>query len=414
MLRAPNKIEAVVGVTDLANITTFGWDALPAEDAFDGPIITSEDLSYIMWTSGSTGKPKGMTHVHRNGLIYAGMLAETHDLRASDRFLGLSPLHFDMCVMDYIAASLVGGTTIIVPESVAKLPAAVVRLAAEQKTTICYTVPFAMIQMLRLGAMEQHDLTAIRWMIFGGENFPAAQLRAIMEQLPNARFANAFGPAETHQISSFTIEKPPEDGELISVGRPWRTLEALILDDDDQPVANGEVGELLVRSPSQMLGYWGDAERTNEVLHRRHLAGTLEQTFYRTGDLVQMDECQLMYFIGRKGRQIKLRGFRIELDEIEAVLCAVSGVSESAVMSDASNTYLIGFVLGASDVTLETSILMKACRNTLPPQAVPKVLHISTAFPRTGTGKIDRKALLSSLAPLPAHIIDTKNNKADL
>ena len=395
LIQTPHGLDLIVGLdAGLDAISTKSWAEVFAAMPSDGPQITDQDLSYVMWTSGSTGAPKGMTHVYRNGLIYAGNLAETHGLCADDRFLGLSPLHFDMAVMDYIAAPLVGATTIIVPEAVAKLPAALTCLAAQQRATVIYTVPFAMTQMLHRGAMEKYDLTALRWMIFGGENFPAKHLRALMQALPQARFANAFGPAETHQISSYTLPGPPEDGAAIPVGKPWRTLEAMVVDAKDHPVTPGEAGELLVRSPSCMLGYWDDPVRTDHAFFRRPLGGTLSQVFYRTGDLVRQDPDGMMYFLGRVGRQIKLRGFRIELDEVEAVLAAAPGVQDCAVVCDDTRQHLVGFLRPDAGQTPDLARLKARCRDHLPPYAVPSELRVIRAFPRTGSAKIDRAALV--------------------
>lgn len=396
----------LVGIADpghpmVADAVT--WDQVRAAPRGALPRITVEDLAYIMWTSGSTGAPKGLTHVHGNGLIYAGMLAETHGLNADDRFLGLSPLHFDMCVMDYITATLVGGTTIIVPEAVAKLPAALTRLAATERATVWYSVPYSMIQMLERGAMEKHDLGSLRWMIFGGEAFPIKHLRALQAALPQARFANAYGPAETHQVSSHTVGALDADAGPIPIGKPWRTLDAIVLDHEDRPVPAGSVGELVVRSPSCMRGYWNDPAQTEAAFFRRPVSPGMDDLYYRTGDLVRMDEDGMMHFLGRKGRQVKVRGYRIELDEVESTVQGSDGVAECAVILSGDGLSLIAAVRcddtrAPSPEAIRDSVLDR-CRARLPGYAVPASIHIVTDFPRTGSEKIDRTALARRLQP---------------
>lgn len=390
-----------IGVGDLAGpmvTDCVTWDAVETAATTDLPRASVQDLAYIMWTSGSTGQPKGMTHSHGNGLIYAGMLAETHDLNADDIFLGLSPLHFDMAVMDYFAVILVGGTTVIVPEATAKMPAALTLLIEQERATVWYSVPFGMTQMLERGAMEARDLTSLRWMIFGGEPFSIKHLRALMARLPNAQFANAFGPAETHQISSHTVEEADLDAGTIPVGKPWRTLDALILDEDDTDVPPGEVGELVVRSPSCMRGYWGDPEQTRASFYTRAISDDMSDAYYRTGDLVRLDDQGRMHFLGRKGRQVKVRGYRIELDEVESVLLSCDGAEEVAVVRSADKTRLIAVVRSDGKTDGLEGALLAHCRSLLPIYAVPSEVRFIEVFERTRSNKIDRTRLEARLA----------------
>ncbi|MEM6497198.1 MAG: amino acid adenylation domain-containing protein [Pseudomonadota bacterium] len=393
MSERPIRLVGLEDVTDLPVEATISWSDVYAATPSRGARLTAQDLGYIMWTSGSTGAPKGMTHKHGSGLIYAGMLAETHGLNDQDRFLGLSPLHFDMCVMDYIAAPLVGGSTIIVPESTAKLPAALTKLAATERATIWYSVPFAMTQMLEFGAMDKHDLSSLRWMIYGGENFPLEHLRGLMERLPQAKFANAYGPAETHQISSYTVGALGPDAGPIPIGEPWRTLEALILDDDDDVLPPGNVGELVVRSPSCMQGYWGEPTLTDAAMHRREGAGGLSNSYYRTGDLVRQDPDGMMHFLGRKDRQVKVRGYRVELDEVEAAVLSYPTVAECAVIPAQDRRSLVAAVRLHDGADAATDDIVAHCRTRVPIYAVPAKVHLVDAFPRTGSDKIDRSAL---------------------
>ena len=387
-----------IGESINSTIESIGWDEIDRLEPTPPVRGIEIDLAYIMFTSGSTGTPKGMMHTHANGLIYADNLAHVHGLLESDRFLNLAPLHFDMAVMDYIASPMVGGTTIIVPESYAKLPASLTALAAREKATIWYSVPFAMTQMLQYGAMEKHDLSALRWMIYGGEAIPIKHLRALMQALPNARFCNAYGPAETHQVSSYNIDElPSSDTDAVPIGEPWRTVDVLIVDGQDEPVRSGEPGELLVRAPSCMRGYWGDPDRTQAAFYSRTVVDDIVDTYYRTGDVVTMDSDSMMYFHGRIDRQTKIRGYRVELDEVEAVVADHILVNECAVIKSGDGKSLIAYVSFAGEDHCGPDEIARHCNQHLPGYAVPVEFHHVNEFPRTSSQKIDRSQLANKL-----------------
>ena len=386
-------IDGLIGSSASATIG-LSWDDVAAFQVSPPVPMVEMDIAYIMFTSGSTGKPKGMIHTHANGLIYADNLIRYHDLNEHDRFLNLSPLHFDMAIMDHLAALMVGATTIIVPESVARLAASLTKLAAEECASVWYSVPYVMIEMLLKGGMEKHDLSALRWMIYGGEAFQIKHLRALQTALPNARFCNAYGPAETHQVSSFEIGALSDDEDIvIPIGKPWSTVDVMIVDENDEPVESGESGELLVRAESCMLGYWGDPDRTDSAFRYTDIDGVCRQTFYRTGDLVSMQPDTTMYFHGRMDRQIKLRGNRVELDEVEAVLTGHESVADCAVIKSEDGTRLIAVVSLVIPGSFDAQALRNVCKLHLPAYAVPSDFVEVQEFARTSSLKIDRIAL---------------------
>jgi len=400
ILNEDAPLKAIIGADSIqpsnskSKATLINWDAVDEADQTPPMRLVEQDLAYIMFTSGSTGTPKGMVHTHANGLIYASNLANEHELVETDRFLNLAPLHFDMAVMDYIAAPMVCGTTIVVPEAYARIPASLTKLAADERASIWYSVPFAMTQMAQFGKMETHDLSSLRWMIYGGEAIPIRHLRSLMENLPNARFCNAYGPAETHQVSSYNIDELPDpDAESVPIGKPWITVDPLIVDINDHPVPFGEPGELLVRAPSCMLGYWGDEEKTQAAFFHQNIVGTMNKTYYRTGDIVTMREDGMMYFHGRKDRQIKVRGYRVELDEIEAILAEHDHVLECAAIKSSDGKSIVAFASSSQDKPELKEILLQHCRERLPAYAVPEQLEIVGDFPRTSSKKIDRSKL---------------------
>jgi acyl-CoA synthetase (AMP-forming)/AMP-acid ligase II len=180
-------------------------------------------------------------------------------------------------------------------------------------------------------------------------------------------------------------------------------VEALVVDAADQALSAGEVGELLIRGPVVMRGYWGQPEKTNRGFHRRPAFSQFEDLFYRTGDLVQLLPDGNFKYLGRKDRQIKTRGYRVELDEIEVALLSHAGVEEAAVFDvpDGQGSRLIeACVIVKAGVALTSAKLIEYLAGRLPPYAVPAQLTLAADFPRTSTGKIDRRALQGQ-SPVP-------------
>jgi amino acid adenylation domain-containing protein len=359
--------------------------------------LTEQDLAYILYTSGSTGVPKGIMHTHRSGLSFAEWGAATYGLTSHDRLSNHAPLHFDLSTFDFFAGAIAGATTVIVPEAFTKFPANTARFIAGEKITVWYSVPFALIQLMQHGNIPSLNLEALRWILFAGEVFPTKHLRELMLMLPDVHFSNLYGPTETNVCTYYHVNHIPGDvEETIPIGVPCENVEDLLVDADDHPVSPGEVGELLIRGGVVMKGYWGQQERNQSAFYRRPAFGQFEDLFYRTGDLVQHDSDGNYRYLGRKDRQIKTRGYRVELDEVEVVLLAHSGIEEAAVYAipDEEGSNLIeASVICKPGEALTESDLMEHLTARLPLYARPTRIDIVPDFPRTSTGKIDRRSL---------------------
>ena len=399
----PASLRYVVGVPEGVElphgVNHCSWSDISPSGIAPSVRILEQDLAYIMYTSGSTGTPKGIMHTHRSGLNYARMAAHTYGLTHDDRLGNHSPLHFDMSTLDYFSGPLVGATTVIIPEAYTKMPASLSQLAQDEALTIWYSVPFALIQLLLRGVLGERDLSSLRWVLFGGELYPAKYMYGLMKRLPRARFSNVYGPAEVNQCSYYHVpsltEGQPIPDEVAPIGQIWANAEEIVVDDQDNPVVSGDVGELLVRTPTMMEGYWQRPDLNVSAFYRVEIA---HQTavFYRTGDLVQRLPDGNYQFVGRKDRQIKMRGYRIELDEVEAVLIAHPHVEEAAaygVPAEIGGHQVAAAVILKPEASLSEAELLRYVGERLPAYAVPKGVAIATTFPRTGTGKIDRRAL---------------------
>ncbi|MEM1126996.1 MAG: AMP-binding protein, partial [Bacteroidota bacterium] len=342
------------------------------------------------------GLPKGIVHTHASSLSYATLAADVYGLRADDRLSGFPPLHFDQSIFDYMSGPSVGATTVIISEGHMMMPASLSQLMADERLTVWYSVPYALVQLLLRGALDQRDLSSLRWVLFGGEVFPPKHLRALMLQWPQARFSNVYGPAEVNQCTFHHMDTPPADDAVLPIGPIWPNAEGLVLGPDEAVLPPGEAGELVVRTPTMMQGYWNRPALNDRAFYHRPRAGGRTDLFYRTGDLVRQDEAGTYWFLGRQDRQIKARGYRIELDEVEAALLAHAAVAEAAVYAvpgpNGGHQVQAALLLHPGPAPTPREILAHAAQN-LPAFALPARLDIIDQFPRTSTGKIDRRAL---------------------
>ncbi len=389
-------------------IRTYTWDdvaQLPT--TLPNVRLMEHDLAYVMYTSGSTGKPKGMMHTHYSGASYVRMSAATYGVTSEDRLSNHSPLHFDMSTFDYLTGPASGATTIIIPEAYKLFPVNLAQLIEKERISIWYSVPFALIQLLLRGALEQRDLTSLRWVLYGGEPFPLEHLRALIERLPGTRFSNVYGPAEVNQCTYYHIPPPAEwadDNSPVPIGYLCQNVEARILAADDALAVDGEIGELAIRSGTMMRGYWNRPDLNAKAFYRVSVAPGLEKVFYRTGDLAKQDDDGVYHYFGRKDRQVKIRGYRVELAEVEHALTTHELVEEGAtyaVKSDDGDHVGAAVILrGGAELT--QADLIAYLRGRVPPYAVPDTIRFMDAFPRTGTGKIDRRALQQEAQRTPA------------
>ncbi len=402
MMEQGAELEHLIGVSseNAALAEAIAWEEVYATPVDSLPNVGTieQDLAYILYTSGSTGDPKGIMHTHRSGLSFAQWAAETYGLQPEDRLSNHAPLHFDLSTFDIFAASLAGATTVVIPEPLTKFPASLSRLIESEKITVWYSVPFALIQMLLRGGIEQRDFSSLRWLLFAGEVFPTKHLRQLMSKLPNVKFSNLYGPTETNVCTYYHVETLPDTDEPIPIGIVCENAEALVVDADDQPVSRGEVGELLIRGPIVMRGYWAQPEKTERGFFKRKVFDYLEDIFYRTGDLVQQQEDGNFKYLGRKDHQIKTRGYRVELGEIETALVSYELVEEAAVypIPDGQGSNLIEAAItvkNGADISIEQ--LEEHIAKRLPSYAMPANIIITDSFPRTSTGKINRRELQS-------------------
>jgi len=388
-----------------AETTVYPWQDLDSESC--EPLKSSElalldqDLAYIIYTSGSTGVPKGMMHTHRSGLSYVEMSAHLYEVGLESRLGNHASLHFDISTFDYLTGPNRGATTIMIPEVALMFPVEVVNLIRREQLTHWYSVPLGLIQLLERGKLETEEGgSSMRWVLSGGEPLGPKYLHRLRRVWPQAHFSNSYGPTEVNQCTYFHIKSGESYGdEAVPLGDACPNYELIVLNEDDLCVEEGE-GELLVRTSTMMAGYWNREDLNEKAFYFRKRISGFPERFYRTGDLVSVDQHGVYHFLGRKDRQIKIRGYRLELDEVERVLLNLPEVEEAAVVigEDAGEKWVKAAVTVCQE-GITASRLSQQLKGQLPSYGIPEEIKMITVFPRTGSDKIDRREVKKMLFP---------------
>jgi len=375
-------------------------------------VIGDQDLCYILYTSGSTGTPKGIMHTHRSARSWAEVTASVYDLSQDDVVSNYAPLHFDLSTLDFFGGTKAAATIVIIPEEYTRFPASLAELLESEAVSVFFTVPLALVRLAAPGVLDGKDLRHLRLVLFGGEPMPVKHLRQLMLRLPDAQFVNVYGPTETNGCTHYVVDAvPEEDAEPLPIGQPYPNVRAIVVDADGRDVEPGEPGELLIRAPTMMRGYWARPDLNERAFVSRDPYGGLPDIYQATGDLAELRPDGNLRFLGRRDRQIKARGNRVELDEVEAVLMTHPAVKEAAIytrVDEESSLQIHGSAILVEGEHCEPAELLDHMRRLLPVYAVPATLDVRSVFPRTSTGKIDRRSMETDTK---AALSDPRSNK---
>jgi amino acid adenylation domain-containing protein len=374
-------------------------DRAPAPRAAHREHAVGTDPAYIIYTSGTTGRPKGVVMSHRGVLaFYRGMLTKGL-VGPGDRLVTTSPLQFDFALLD-IGLGLGSGAALVpVPRDVLNWPRRFLGFLADCDATQVDGVPTIWRSALRHEAEQLSGLSGIRGVLFSGENFPLPELRQLRGLLPGLRVTNCFGPTESMAFSLTDVPDPiPADLTKLSIGRAFPGAEMAIFDQAGQPITQpGVTGEIYMRGPSLFSGYWDDPAATRAALVPDPLNPRSGQSVFRSGDLAYQDENGDFFFCGRVDLQVKIRGNRVELGEVERRLLEFPGVSAAAALvlprADQDPVLAAFVVMADQDYALDELELSAFCMETLPDYMVPHELRVVNELPVTPNGKTDRRAL---------------------
>jgi amino acid adenylation domain-containing protein len=355
--------------------------------------IGLDDLAYVLYTSGSTGRPKGVELTHRNGAAFVEWAVDALGVRPEDRLSGHAPLHFDLSIFDVFAAAAAGAALALVPKVVSRFPVELARWIAEQRISVWYSVPTALSLLATRADLRAVDLTSLRTVLFAGEVFPPKHLAALVDALSgDVQLWNLYGPTETNVCTAHRVAVPVDrDGPTLPIGRVVAGDRVAVVDDDGRPVAVGAVGELVVCGPTVARGYRHAADLTAA---RFSVDGG--ERCYRTGDRVVQDPEGVLRFVGRADDQVKTRGHRVELGEVEAALNKHPDVVSSAVIAvpdELVTNVLHAFVELRPGADVAGRELLRHAAAHVPAAMVPASVEVIDALPRTSTDKIDRPAL---------------------
>lgn len=358
--------------------------------------VIDTDPLCIINTSGSTGTPKGVALHHRSIIDFMDWVMTTLGLDGSERIGSLSPFYFDIYTLELYLSWAKGSTLVIIPDDLPTFPAKLVAYLAEQEVSFIFWVPTIMVNIANMGLLGSADLGKLNKIFFAGEVFPTKHLNMWRKQLPQATFVNLYGPIEIAvDCTYFVVDREMRDDEPLPIGFPCRNTEILILDEHDQPAADGQPGELCVRGSSLALGYWNDPEKTAKAFVQNPLNKHYPELIYRTGDVVSRNERGEIMFLGRKDFQIKHLGYRIELGEIEHVISSIGLVDNACVLYHRERKEITLFFEAKQPVP--ASAIRQGLAGVLPKYMLPTVFKQMEALPRNPNGKIDRNGLTALL-----------------
>ncbi|GCB44752.1 non-ribosomal peptide synthetase [Streptomyces sp. NL15-2K] len=348
---------------------------------------------YLLFTSGSTGTPKGVLLSHRNVLHFVEWAVGEFGAGPTDRIGSQSALTFDLSTFDIFGSAMAGACLCLMPEPYKSFPRDAVRWLAEERISLFYAVPTLWMALLDRGGIAEQPPPDLRVIAFAGEPFPQAGLQRYTEVFADRAFYNLYGPTETNVC---TFEKLPRDWSAaagLSIGRPISDTRVELVDDEGRA---GSEGEIAVAGPSVFLGYLQDGELHEQTVPVVSGDGTTVAA-YLTGDLARYGSDGKLYLRGRRDHQIKRRGHRIELPEIESVVREIPGVRSCAAVwrPDVSVHGEIWLFVVTDGVPSDQ--VRRAVGSVLQASALPDRIELVDALPENGRGKIDREALASRL-----------------
>ncbi|MDO8883145.1 amino acid adenylation domain-containing protein [Pseudotabrizicola sp.] len=402
MVTLPGQ-DAPDGVRCIAPHAGIGAVPLPAPD-FLPP--DPDRLAYVIYTSGSTGVPKGVKVPMRALSAHASAIIAAFGLTQSDRVLQFASLSFDVSIEEIIPTLLAGAKLILRNDAMATSVGLFLEEVAQRAVTVL-NLPTAFWHVL-VDEMARDGLQlppSVRLVIVGGEQISPRALATWQRIAPHPRWLNGYGPTETTITCTLHEPGPVTAGEDIPIGRPTAHARAYVLAADGSLAPPGAVGELWIGGPAVSDGYIGHESQTAEAFCPDRFHG--EGRIYRTGDMARWRPDGVLAFLGRRDRQVKLRGFRIDLRHVERVLEREDGVGRALAHVLGSGTptaRLVVWVAAVDGQPLpDAQALRAAVAEKLPPHMLPAIVPVAS-FPRTPGGKIDIAALPAPDVALTADV----------
>lgn len=382
----PLSVQALSFEIDVSGLKQY----LGEQNSFPS-LATSRSLAYMIYTSGSTGKPKGVMIEHLGMLNH--LFAKISDLEIDENSIvgQTASCSFDISVWQMWSALCAGGTTVIYDDEVVKSPSVLLERLAADKISIWEVVPSFLSSIAPL--IDKAMLPQLKYLVVTGEDVKQALIQRWFQFHSSAKVVNAYGPTEaSDDICHHVMEEPPP-GEFVPIGKPVQNLRIYVVDVSYNLQPIGVAGELYVSGPGVGRGYWNDAVRTQQSFFRNQFQAEGHSVWYKTGDLAKWNKDGTLQFLGRKDQQVKLRGNRIEIGEIELAIDSIDGIRSSVVELKGGDTdkCLVGYYI--ADRKLDQTFIRRSLLGRLPAVMVPDYFVELSEFPRLTNGKIDRHGL---------------------
>ena len=350
------------------------------------------DPLYAIFTSGSTGIPKGVLVSHRSVIDFMEEFVEIFEITDKDVIGNQAPFDFDVSVKDIYSTLKTGATMQIIPKKLFSFPTKLLDYLDEREITTLIWAVSALCIVTTLKGLEYKVPQKVNKIIFSGEVMPIKHLNEWKKYLPDALYANVYGPTEiTCNCTYYIVDREFQPGESLPIGQPFPNEKVFLLDEENQLVREaGKKGEICVSGTALSLGYYRNPEQTEKVFVQNPLNEKYLEPIYRTGDMAYYGHDGYLYFASRKDFQIKHMGHRIELGEIELAMELAEGIRRACCAYDESENKIVAFYEGEA----EKQQIVRALGKKLPAYMIPNVWVKLDRLPITKNGKIDRKKML--------------------
>ena len=357
--------------------------------------LIDTDPMYVNFTSGSTGTPKGVLVSHRSVSDFIDVFTPLFGIDSTDIIGNQAPFDFDVSVKDIYSALKTAATLVIIPKTVFSQPVKLLDYICDNRITTMIWAVSALCLITTFHGLDYKVPETVKRILFSGEVMPYKHLKAWMEHLPEVNFVNLYGPTEiTCNCTYHIIDRSRDYSEGIPIGKAFPNEDVFLLSENNTEIREpGQAGEICVRGTALALGYFADLSQTEASFPNNPLNPWYSEKIYRTGDLGKYTEDDELVFCGRTDFQIKYKGHRIELEEIERAISAIPEIERCCVIFNDAKQKLYGFYLGSID----KKHLHTRLKELLPMYMIPGALRQLKSFPLTKNGKIDRKRLMEEM-----------------
>lgn len=355
-----------------------------------------DDMCYIYFTSGSTGKPKGIAGRLKAIDHFIKWEIKTFQIQQGYRVSQLTTPTFDAFLRDIFVPLCAGGTVCIPNEPDTLLDSSkLIQFLHQRSIQLVHCVPSVLRTILQ-GDLTPDHFPEMRFILLAGEALQPVEIRRWIHIFQErVQLVNLYGPSETTMVKFFYHVQPTDGNRAsIPIGKPIEGARGIVVDDQGHICAPGKIGEIYIRTPYRSLGYYNEPDLTREVFIQNPFSNNLADIVYKTGDLGRLLSNGMLEFLGRKDQQVKIRGVRVELGEIERQLREHELVEDAVVidlLDPSGNKYICAYLVSSQEI--QSNELREFLAAHLSPTSIPSLFISVAALPRTITGKVDRQAL---------------------